>query len=62
MVELTVENFTPRTVYLDVVDFLPPQAEELEPPSILEAGNIMRWPIPVEPGDEMVITYEYLID
>lgn len=63
-VTLTVENFTPTTVHMDVVDYLAPQAEELQA-SIqpqLEAGNIMRWPISVEPGDEMVITYEYLVD
>jgi len=63
-VTLTIENFTPTTVHMDVVDFLPPQAERLEA-SIepqLEAGNIMRWPISVEPGDEMIITYEYLVD
>jgi hypothetical protein len=63
-VELTIENFTPTTVHMDVVDFLPPQAEELQA-SIqpqLEAGNVMRWPISVEPGDEMIITYEYLVD
>ncbi len=61
---LTIENFTPTTVHLDVVDYLPPQAEELQS-SIepqLEPGNLMRWPISVEPGDEMVITYEYLVD
>ena len=49
---------------MDVVDYLPPNAEELES-SIepqLEPGNLMRWPISVEPGDEMVITYEYLVD
>jgi hypothetical protein len=43
---------------------LPPNAEELnasiEPQ--LEAGNIMRWVISVEPGDEMVITYDFLVD
>ena len=63
-VEMTIENFTPTTVHMDVVDYLRPQAEELQA-SIqpqLEAGNIMRWPISVEPGDEMVITYEYLVD
>jgi len=63
-VTLTIENFTPMTVHMDVVDYLAPQAEELQA-SIqpqLEAGNIMRWPISVEPGDEMVITYEYLVD
>ena len=63
-VELTIENFTPTTVHMDVVDYLQPAAEQLQA-SIepqLEAGNIMRWPISVEPDDEMVITYEYLVD
>ncbi len=63
-VELTISNFTPTTVHMEIVDYLPPQAEELQA-SIepqLEAGNIMRWQISVEPGDEMVISYEYLID
>ena len=63
-VTLTIENFTPTTVHMDVVDYLPPHAEELtasiEPQQ--EPGNLMRWPISVEPGDEMVITYEYLVD
>ncbi|MGD8684525.1 MAG: DUF4139 domain-containing protein [Chloroflexota bacterium] len=63
-VTLTIENFTPTTVHLDVVDYLPPQAEELQAAikPQLEAGNVMRWPISVEPGDEMVLTYEYLVD
>ncbi len=63
-VTLSIENFTPTTVHMDVVDYLPPQAEELKA-SIdpqRDPGNIMRWPISVEPGDEMVITYEYLVD
>ncbi len=63
-VTLTIENFTPTTVHMDVVDYLPPQAEELHA-SIdpqLDPGNLLRWPISVEPGDEMVITYEYLVD
>ena len=63
-VELTIENFTDTTVHMEVVDFLPSNAERLEA-SIdpqLEAGNIMRWIISVEPGDEMVITYKYLVD
>lgn len=63
-VTLTIENFTPTTVHMDVVDYLPPNAEELQA-SIdpqLEAGNVMRWPVSVEPGDKMVITYEYLVD
>ncbi len=63
-VTLTIENFTPTTVHMDVVDYLPPHAEELTA-SIApqqEPGNLMRWPISVEPGDEMVITYDYLVD
>ncbi len=63
-VKLTIENFTPTTVHMDVVDYVQPNAEELQA-SIepqLEAGNIMRWPISVEPGAEMIITYEYLVD
>jgi hypothetical protein len=63
-VTLTIENFTPTTVHMDVVDYLPPHGEELTA-SIApqqEPGNLMRWPISVEPGDEMVITYEYLVD
>ena len=63
-VTLSIENFTPTTVHMDVVDYLLPQAEQLTA-SIdpqLEPGNLMRWPISVEPGDEMVITYEYLVD
>ena len=61
---LTIENFTDTTVHMDVVDYLPPQAEELQA-SIQpqqEPGNLLRWPISVEPGDEMIITYEYLVD
>ena len=63
-VELTIENFTPTTVHMDVVDYLPPNGEQLQASTDpqLEAGNIMRWPISVEPGDEMVISYEYLVD
>jgi hypothetical protein len=63
-VELTIENFTDLTVHMEAVDFLPTNAEQLESSIApqLEAGNIMRWPISVEPGDEMVISYEYLVD
>ncbi len=63
-VALTIENFTPTTVHMDVVDYQLPQAEQLHA-SIdpqLDPGNLLRWPISVEPGDEMVISYEYLVD
>jgi hypothetical protein len=49
---------------MEVVDYRYPEAEELTA-SIApqeEAGNILRWIISVEPGDEMVISYEYLVD
>jgi hypothetical protein len=63
-VELTISNFTPSTVHMEVVDYRYPEAEQLAA-SITpqeEAGNILRWIISVEPGDEMVISYEYLVD
>ena len=63
-VELTVENFTPTTVHLDVVDHRRPEAEDLQfsmRPQ-METGNLLRWQIAVEPGEEMVITYEFKVD
>jgi hypothetical protein len=63
-VTLTIENFTPTTVHMDVVDYLAANAEQLDA-SIepqLEPGNLMRWPVSVEPGEEKVITYEYVVD
>ena len=49
---------------MEVVDYLPPHGENLEAKigPQLEPGNLMRRPISVEPGDEMVITYEDLVD
>ncbi len=63
-VELTISNFTPTTVHMEVVDVRYPEAEELEASLAPqeEAGNLLRWPISVEPGDEMVITYSFKID
>ena len=63
-VELTISNFTDTTVHLDVVEHRRPEAEDLQfsiQPQ-MEAGNIMRWQISVEPGDEMVITYDFKVD
>jgi hypothetical protein len=63
-VRLKIENFTPATVHMDVVDYLPPNGEELSAsitPQV-DPGNLLRWPISVEPGDKMVITYDYLVD
>jgi hypothetical protein len=63
-VELTISNFTPTTVHMEVVDYRYPEAEQLQASMTPqeEAGNILRWQISVEPGDEMVISYEYLVD
>jgi hypothetical protein len=63
-VKLTISNFLPDTVHLEVVDYRPPEAEALQA-SIApqhEPGNVMRWQVSVEPGDELVISYEYLVD
>ena len=63
-VSLTISNFTPRTVHLEVVDHQRPEAEQLvfsmQPAQ--DAGNLLRWQVSVEPGDELVIGYEYLVD
>jgi hypothetical protein len=63
-VALTISNFTPTTVHMEVVDYRYPEAEELQasPMPQEEAGNILRWQISVEPGDEMVISYSYKVD
>lgn len=63
-VELTISNFTPTTVHLEIVDYQRPEAEALRS-SIRpqwEAGNLLRWQVSIEPGDEMVISYEFKID
>lgn len=63
-VELTISNFTPTTVHMEVVDYRYPEAEELQASLTPqeEAGNILRWQISVEPDDEMVITYSFKVD
>lgn len=63
-ITMTIENFTDDTVHMEVVDYLAPNAEELQASSQpqLEPGNLMRWTISLEPGEEKVITYEYLVD
>ena len=63
-VEMTISNFTETTVHLDVVDYRLPQAEQLQysmQPQV-DVGNLLRWQISVEPGDEMVIRYEFKVD
>ena len=62
--KLTVSNFMPDTVHLEIVDYRPPEAEMLqasmEPQQ--EPGNVMRWEVSVEPDSEVVIDYHYLVD
>ena len=63
-VELTISNFTPETIHLEVVDHRRAEAEEMQfsiaPQQ--ETGNVMRWVTSVKPDDEMVIRYEYKVD
>jgi hypothetical protein len=63
-VKLTISNFMPETVHLEVVDYRPPEAEllqsSMQPQQ--EPGNVLRWEVSVEPNDELVIDYHYLID
>jgi hypothetical protein len=63
-VELTISNFTPTTIHIEVVDYRYPEAEALQASLAPqeEAGNILRWLISVEPEDEMVITYSFMVD
>jgi len=63
-VRLTIENFMPDTVHIEVVDYRPPEAELLQASMTPqeEPGNVMRWEIAVEPDSEVVIDYHYLID
>jgi hypothetical protein len=63
-VELSISNFGPTTVHLEVVDYRRPEAEQLEysmtPKE--EPGNLLRWQLSVEPGASETITYEFLVD
>jgi hypothetical protein len=63
-VKLTISNFMPETVHLEVVDYRPPEAEQLQASMApqQEPGNVLRWVVSVEPDQELVIDYEYLID
>ena len=63
-VELTIGNFTPQTVHLEVIDLQRPEAEQLHFSSQpqRDPGNLLRWQVSVEPGDEMVIRYDYRVD
>jgi hypothetical protein len=63
-VVLTLSNFGPTTVEVEVVDYRPPEAEQLSfsmTPEV-EPGNVMRWIVAVETGTTETITYEYLVD
>jgi hypothetical protein len=63
-VELTISNFGPEAVALEVVDALPPQAQDLsasiEPEQT--AGNLLRWQVTVEPSATLVISYDYKVE
>jgi hypothetical protein len=63
-VVLSIGNFGPTTVEIEVVDYRRPEAEQLTfsmtPEE--EPGNVMRWVVTVEPGATETITYEFLVD
>ena len=63
-VELTVSNFGPTTLHLEIIDQRRPEAELLHFDQIPqeEAGNILRWQLAVEPGTFEVITYDFKVD
>ncbi len=60
-VELTISNFSDRTVELEVVDFWLEDAEgftfSAEPTR--DTGNIFRWQVTAAPGETVTITYSF---
>jgi hypothetical protein len=63
-VELTISNFGPETVHLEVVDYRVPEAEVMtfSMTPVEEVGNVLRWRLSVEPGSTETITYDFLVD
>lgn len=63
-VELSVSNFGPATLHLEVIDHRRPEAELLSFAQMpqQEAGNVLRWQMAVEPGTTETITYDFKVD
>jgi hypothetical protein len=63
-VVLTISNFGTESIDLEVVDVWLPEAEAFtfsaEPER--ETGNVLRWAVTVEPGEEEVIEYTFRVD
>jgi hypothetical protein len=63
-VVLTISNFGTEPIDLEVVDVWQPEAEAFtfsaEPAK--ESGNVLRWEVTVEPGEEEVIKYSFRVD
>lgn len=60
-VELTISNFDEEAIDMDVVDIYPDGASrfELDDEAQQEIGNRLRWTITLEPGETVVLRYEY---
>ena len=63
-VELTITNLGTAPVELEVVDQVPPEAQELEATVEPERtpGNLLRWQVTVEPASELVLGYGYKVE
>jgi hypothetical protein len=63
-VELTITNLGTAPVELEVVDQVPPEAQQLEATVEPERtpGNLLRWPVTVEPASELVLGYGYKVE
>ena len=63
-VELTITNLGTAPVELEVVDQVPPEAQELEATVEPEQtpGNLLRWQVTVEPASELVLGYGYKVE
>ncbi len=63
-VELTITNLGTERVELEVVDQVPPEAQELEATVEPERtpGNLLRWQVTVEPASTLTIGYDYKVE
>jgi hypothetical protein len=62
-VTLSLTNFSPFALEIEVTDVFPSQAFAFEPGTEAEqlGGNVVRWMVTVPPGEAVTITYAYRV-
>jgi hypothetical protein len=60
-VELTASNFTEEATAIEIVDYYPADAENFvfSQEAERQVGNLLRWQVTIQPGEELRITYQY---